>query len=161
LRKHVRRRARLLTTRGYISREREDIIIDHIELEGTVGLQAPKRNKSISGIMFLAAILVATGDFCARGEPGRPRTLDVVPLPPPRPADFDGARVPDQPRAVPPSTSPATQANDDAAILRPRTLPTASREQMHACAVEWREMKKSGAAGDKTWRDFAQSCLSR
>jgi hypothetical protein len=32
---------------------------------------------------------------------------------------------------------------------------------MHECALEWQKMKASGAATEKIWFTFAQSCLVR
>jgi hypothetical protein len=32
---------------------------------------------------------------------------------------------------------------------------------MHACGLEWQEMKETGAAADKTWFDFALVCLAK
>jgi ribosomal protein L20 len=37
---------------------------------------------------------------------------------------------------------------------------TASQAQMRACAFQWREMKRTGKAAGKIWRDFARVCLS-
>ncbi|WP_395664405.1 hypothetical protein [Methylocella sp.] len=48
---------------------------------------------------------------------------------------------------------------DDGRAFRP--LPAAPRARMRACGEEWRTMKRDGAARDKNWRDFAETCLKR
>ena len=48
---------------------------------------------------------------------------------------------------------------DDGRAFRP--LPAASRARMRVCGEEWRAMKLEGAARDKNWRDFAETCLKR
>lgn len=54
--------------------------------------------------------------------------------------------------------SPATQP---VKTEQPLDLPPASRMRMRACTEEWQKMKLSGAAADRIWRDFAQTCLVR
>jgi hypothetical protein len=40
-------------------------------------------------------------------------------------------------------------------------LPPASRETMHACAVEWAKLKLESRGPLPIWRDFAGECLTR
>jgi hypothetical protein len=89
--------------------------------------------------------------------PTRPTTLPPLPLaanpPPPQqepPAKEMPARVP-----------PAADASTEPSPYRLHSLPTASRARMHECGEEWQHMKATGAATDKTWYTFAQTCLAR
>lgn len=43
----------------------------------------------------------------------------------------------------------------------PPMLPRASREQMHACAEQWHEMKMSSMQDLPMWRHFAAGCLAQ
>jgi hypothetical protein len=81
-----------------------------------------------------------------------------TPLPPPRPALLSPP-----PLAVKP-LAPPLPAGVDPMVTNfspdmPQELPPASRAQMHKCGAEWQKMKASGAATDKTWLAFAQTCL--
>ncbi len=93
-------------------------------------------------------------------ETGKQKSPAVMPLPPARPANLGGAVAP-----VP--TPPVAPAPDAAAPSPPpppegpHPLPAASRERMHACGAEWQKMKMEGTARDKTWRDFAEICLTK
>jgi hypothetical protein len=40
-------------------------------------------------------------------------------------------------------------------------LPKASRERMHACAIEWEKYKMSAKPPMTIWRDYAARCLTR
>jgi hypothetical protein len=85
-----------------------------------------------------------------------------APLPPRRPAEstpLSAAPVAPTSTLSEPGGTPSPAASG-AGDLPPHPLPAASRERMHACGVEWRNMKASGAATDKTWREFAQTCLA-
>jgi len=91
-------------------------------------------------------------------------------LPPTRPTEFP---------ATPPATSaPAPQkeglakdpptrdssvgdSSSNQSFYGLHTLPPATRARMHECGVEWQHMKTTGAATDKTWYTFAQTCLAR
>ncbi|HTJ03624.1 MAG TPA: hypothetical protein VL492_12610 [Methylovirgula sp.] len=84
-----------------------------------------------------------------------------TPLPPPRPALLSPP-----PPAVAPPLAPPLPAGVDPMVTNfskdmPQELPTASRAQMHKCGAEWQKMKASGAATDKTWLAFAQTCLAQ
>jgi hypothetical protein len=98
--------------------------------------------------------------------PGKPMLSITAPLPPVRPPEFDRDRIPVATPAPPavatgPASAPVQAPAPSAAALAPlHPLPPASRERMHACGLEWKKMKMSGAARDKTWRDFAQICLA-
>ncbi len=86
----------------------------------------------------------------------------AAPAPPRRPAELgapSAGRIAPQPR-LSPSEPTETPAASGVAEAPPHPLPAASRERMHACGAEWRDMKASGAATDKTWREFAQVCLA-
>lgn len=101
-----------------------------------------------------------------------------TPLPPQRPTTLS----PDQqPPATPELASPQPNAPMNAAPdtppapadepIRPGVtnegpgtllkLPSASLARMHECAVEWQNMKTTGAAVEKTWFNFALKCLTR
>jgi hypothetical protein len=43
----------------------------------------------------------------------------------------------------------------------PPRLPAASREKMHACALEWAKLKQTTRGTLPLWRDFATACLTR
>lgn len=109
-------------------------------------------------------------------------SLPVPPVPaaeaaaPPPQAAPQGAVVQQSPALIPAPALPqalipaAPQVPAPAAPKTPQgawvagatgPLPPASRQRMHACGVEWQEMKMAGKAIDRSWRDFAQMCLSR
>jgi hypothetical protein len=115
----------------------------------------------------LVAIITAASFAQAQGPSGLQFSTTAVPLPPARPASLGGAEpVRDRVAAAPPAPvaapqdPPPPETRSIQAIALPRVLPPATRQQMRACAIEWQMKKKSGEAGDKTWRDFAQNCLA-
>ncbi len=58
-----------------------------------------------------------------------------------------------------PSVPDPTAKDDD--VLPPSFhLPTASRQRMRDCGLQWQGMKTSGEAGEQIWRDFATRCLA-
>lgn len=101
------------------------------------------------------------GSAQAEVQPAKSKPSLTVPLPPTRPV---------QPAAVSPVLAPSLLAPPAVAppqptptegLLQPRKLPPASRARMHACGLEWQNMKRAGTAVDKTWLDFALACLTR
>jgi hypothetical protein len=113
-------------------------------------------------LVFAAAQLVHRPTFALdlAAKPNRPF---VAPLPPIRPAGPGGERATtDFPSAPAISAAPIEAARPQREpAAAPRNLPPASRARMHACGLEWQEMKKTGAAADKTWFDFALVCLAK
>jgi hypothetical protein len=93
----------------------------------------------------------------------RPKPSFTAPLPPPRPLDLDGDRANVAAPASPTLAAPTAPTTVPAAsaTTTPQILPPASRERMHACGLEWQKMKIAGDAKDKTWLDFAQTCLAQ
>jgi len=122
--------------------------------------------------MLAAAIELAIGlsGHASALENSAKRLLNA-PLPPARPADLPACSAPPPqpvPLAIPaPAIAQATATLPAATQLmapavtidHPYMLPVASRARMHDCALQWQKMKLSGAAADKSWRDFAQVCL--
>ncbi len=102
-------------------------------------------------VCLSACVTALLGLVCAHAQ----QTIKgQVPLPPPRPSSLSpggAAPVLKQPEAVAPAA--ITSAEPEA--------PEPSREQLRACSLEWRNMKKSGAAVGLIWRDFSKSCLGR
>lgn len=108
----------------------------------------------------LAAIHLPLGPAFAENAAAKSKPSVIVPLPPARPVEpaAVGPAMGSSPLA-PPVPAPPIPAG--VPPLQPRKLPPASRAQMHACALEWQNMKSSGAAVDKTWLDFALVCLTK
>jgi hypothetical protein len=99
----------------------------------------------------------------------RPKPFASTPIPPARPADLTPNAIPSTPPAprlqTQPTSAPASIPStiphlSKPAPMRPHDLPVASRSQMHACGIEWQQMKAAGQTSDLTWRDFAQGCLA-
>jgi hypothetical protein len=98
-------------------------------------------------------------DAAAQGLPATP------PLPPPRPA------MPADPRpnqAIQDTPAPAPKPQREEQQTPPRESPKSDMPwppddlgALRACAIEWRRMLETGAAGDMTWRAFAPDCLAR
>lgn len=110
--------------------------------------------------MTVIVIVTATGRCFAQEEPAKSKRLLNVPMPPERPANIDtGAPAVTAPISPAPTVTWLAPAAAPARGFRP--LPAASRERMHACGLEWQKMKMDGTARDKTWRDFADVCLSK
>jgi hypothetical protein len=98
-----------------------------------------------------------------------------MPLPPQRPSMLaPGQAAPASPQQTSPQPdAPAPAAPPSAADepIKPGVinegpgtllkLPSASHARMHECAVEWQNMKTTGAAVEKTWFNFALKCLTR
>ena len=77
---------------------------------------------------------------------------------------LDGAKPPQVPLAPSPATAPTTPLPPLPPIdtsKPPPMLPRASREQMHACADQWHEMKMSPTQNLPMWRHFAARCLAQ
>jgi hypothetical protein len=86
-------------------------------------------------------------------------TNTAPPLPPARPSP--SAPAIDTPRQMPEhevTGETAVPAWKPGKLLQ---LPPYTRPRMHECALEWQKMKESGAAAEKIWYIFAQSCLVR
>lgn len=94
----------------------------------------------------------------APGDRAVTRAQSVIPLPPPRPIELGGrGDVVVLRHAVPESAAPVSVT----IATLPRSLPTATRQRMRACGLEWQQIKWSGDAGERTWRDFAMGCLAQ
>ncbi|WP_156898111.1 hypothetical protein [Methylocapsa acidiphila] len=117
----------------------------------------------IGAALCFAAAIPATGAAQTTEGPSKPKPSATAPLPPTRPADLPAPSVapitPPMALPSPGAVERPTPSVVEAPALHP--LPPASRERMHACGVEWKAMKGSGAATDKTWREFAEICLTR
>jgi hypothetical protein len=129
-----------------------------------------------SGI-FVALLMIemmSLAPLClARAEDAPPKTkaqtLVWPPLPPARPADLPTgpsltsppAQQPDAPKDPGARTPASSETTADLSPYRMHKLPPATRVRMHECGEEWQHMKTTGAALDKTWYTFAQTCLSR
>jgi hypothetical protein len=107
--------------------------------------------------MILVAISAAVSCLALpAGAAMSGRSEPAIPLPPPRPAEFGG-----QHRNSALSVTGETPASATIAVATlPRALPPATRERMQACGLEWQQIKWSGTAGERTWRDFAMGCLA-
>jgi hypothetical protein len=115
-----------------------------------------------ASICFVATLATQAAAF-AQTDENRPRPIFTAPFPPARPAEFaitkrqlDPSPVPTAPLTASPMIPRAVAAT---ALPLSRSLPPVPRERMRACGLEWQAKKLSGAAGDKTWRDFALTCL--
>lgn len=126
-----------------------------------------------------ALALTAADHGAVRAQSNVAQDDSQAPLPPQRPAVLSPARpAPATEEPSSDSTSaasivpslPATPQSPDEPIKTgafndgPGTmlkLPPASHARMHQCAVEWQNMKLTGAAQEKIWFNFAQSCLTR
>jgi hypothetical protein len=123
----------------------------------------------LSAALCVAVAAAPTTGALAQESAAKPKPPAVAPLPPARPANIDAgsadAGVPPppvaaaNPQAPPPVAPDANVASWKAGATGP--LPAASRQRMHACGLEWQKMKMAGQTIDKSWRDFAQVCLSR
>jgi hypothetical protein len=113
--------------------------------------------------LILAAAHLALGPAFALNAAAKPSPPFTAPLPPAHPAGPVGGRATiDLPSAPAISASPIGAARPQReSPVEPRNLPPASRARMHACGLEWQKMKKTGAAADKTWLDFALICLAK
>lgn len=122
----------------------------------------------IGAIGFSATILAGSLSAYAQNDTARSRTADTQmgpPMPPARPADLAAPSPAPTPQASQPVTPGVPAGVDpmvaDFAADMPQELPPASRTQMQKCGSEWQKMKETGAATDKTWLAFAQSCLAQ
>jgi hypothetical protein len=99
-----------------------------------------------------------------------------TPLPPQRPTTLAPGQDAPPPDAAPQSNIPTASSPDTPPApadepIRPGVvndgpgsllqLPPASHARMHECAVQWQNMKTTGAAVEKTWFNFALKCLTR
>jgi hypothetical protein len=134
--------------------------------------------RCLTAALAVVAAIASMTDAAAQ-DPAAKAKSTVTPLPPARPANIGGdsviagvpplpATTPTIPQAPPQAqtvaqTPTSQQTSRDIALAPGATgpLPTASRQRMHACGLEWQTIKMTGHAIDKTWRDFAEICLSR
>jgi hypothetical protein len=124
----------------------------------------------LSAALCVAAAAAPTTVALAQNSAAKPKPPAIAPLPPARPANIDAgsddAGAPPPPAAAPanPQAPPAAAPDPNVASWKAGAtgpLPAASRQRMHACGLEWQKMKMAGQALDKSWRDFAQICLTR
>jgi hypothetical protein len=126
----------------------------------------PRRGALLALTRALAWLVLATHlalrpAFALNGAE-KPNPSFTAPLPPARPTGPAGTRPAiDLPQAPAISAAPieAPRPQQDSPP-QPRNLPPASRARMRACGLEWQKMKETGAASDKTWFDFARTCLA-
>lgn len=117
-------------------------------------------SRALLASICLTAGLAATASVAATREKGAAPAESMIPLPPPRPAELGRRHEGLVLRGVTEARTPAPVHAVAIATL-PRPLPPATRERMHACGLEWQQIKWSGSAGEKTWRNFAMECLPR
>jgi hypothetical protein len=127
----------------------------------------------VLGALLVVEMMSLTPLCLARAEDTPPKTkvqsLAWPPLPPARPADLPtgpsvpspSATQPDAPKDPAARTPAPGETTADLSPYRMHKLPPATRARMHECGEEWQQMKTTGAALDKTWYTFAQTCLSR
>jgi hypothetical protein len=112
-------------------------------------------------------LLGIAADFAsaeARAQSAQSGENMVAPLPPSRPAPLDAPAAPSAPAAAPKPQDQQATENSSTPAWQPGKLlqlPPYTRPRMHECALEWEKMKASGAAAEKIWFTFAQSCLVR
>jgi hypothetical protein len=113
----------------------------------------------LAGLASLVASFAAT----AQDEANKSRATVITatpPMPPMRPSALSGPAATAFAPLVgaPPGKDPmVVYFADD----MPQILPPASHAQMHKCTSEWQKMQASGAAVDKYWLGFAQTCLTQ
>lgn len=110
--------------------------------------------------LALNASWVARG--MAQDESATPAAT-AVPMPPARPSTL-ASPAPPVATAPPQTPDPGVAGETSAPPWTPGKLlrlPPYTRARMHECALEWQKMKASGAATEKIWFTFAQSCLVR
>jgi hypothetical protein len=130
---------------------------------------APLLSASVIASVAVASVVISTfaimtcdaapADHGTFADETMIRTVPRIPLPPPRPVEFGGGKSEMLTRSLPDVPTPAP--TNVAAVTVPRMLPPATRDRMHACGREWQQIKWSGSAGERTWRDFAMECLPR
>ncbi|MGH6674954.1 MAG: hypothetical protein ACRECE_01845 [Xanthobacteraceae bacterium] len=119
---------------------------------------------AIFALLLGVAANLAYADAVRAQEETAPPKNGMAPLPPTRPPALAAPAAP--PAAVAPQPPPDQQATGDTSTpaWKPGELlqlPPYTRPRMHECALEWQKMKASGAATEKIWFTFAQSCLVR
>lgn len=93
--------------------------------------------------------------------PTNPSTAPVAKSIAPTPAKKLDSLKPAQAPATPPPATPLPPLPPIDTTKPPPMLPRASREQMHACAEQWHEMKMSSTQDLPMWRHFAARCLAQ
>jgi len=129
----------------------------------------PKRGRTVHTRAGACALLVAacvagcaaSAAGAAPSDRGTAGNESAIPLPPPRPAEFGGRRHDLVKRGLQEAPTPRAPLPAVVVATMPRALPPATRERMHACGLEWQQIKWTGSAGERTWRDFAMECLPR
>jgi hypothetical protein len=146
--------------------------------------------RSLTALLVIFAAIAPMAHAAAQDAASKTKPPAATPLPPTRPVNVGGsATSPDVPQtsatpmapqtapstalqtqvpAPPPAASqaptpPEAPATRDATWKAGATgpLPPASRQRIHACGLEWEKMKLAGQTIDKSWRDFAEVCLTR
>ena len=84
-----------------------------------------------------------------------PATKSISPTPAKKLDSLKPAQAPAAPATPLPPLPPIDTTKP------PPMLPRASREQMHACAEQWQEMKMSSTQDLPMWRHFAARCLAQ
>ena len=79
----------------------------------------------------------------------------------PTPAKKIDPEKPAQAPTAPAPASPLPPLPPVDTTKPPPMLPRASREQMHACAEQWHELKMSSTQDLPMWRHFAARCLAQ
>ena len=104
----------------------------------------------------LVALLATTSTAAVLAAPRKHRQTVA-----PATRDTDTSSTAAIPSKAPQQPSvPDPTARDDDALPPPFHLPTASRQRMRDCGLQWQAMKTSGEAGEQIWRDFASQCLA-
>lgn len=123
----------------------------------------PRHSQTRAGLLILSCLAVAvpglSAGFSASAEPNkRVARRASTPVSPGRAApDVTGTIKMPAPAAAAQST-PLVK-NDDDGPLKPFDLPAAPRARMRQCGESWQKIKLTGEAGDRTWREFATTCL--
>jgi hypothetical protein len=136
----------------------------------------PKRGPAAAAFRVASLVFIlgfATNVLCAARVLAQdnsdtlnpPSKAATPPMPPARPSVL--ALPPKAPvAAAPPQAPAAAQAAEEKPAVdpgpgEPLKLPPYTRARMHECALEWQKMKATGAATEKIWFTFAQTCLVR
>jgi hypothetical protein len=119
-----------------------------------IAVSAPARRTGFLKLALAACGLVTFGYLGVAAA-------EDTPLPPPRPPLLSPPPPADVKPLAPPLPAGVDPMVTNFSKDMPQELPPASRAQMHKCGAEWQKMKASGAATDKTWLAFAETCLAQ
>ncbi len=109
----------------------------------------------LSAALFVGPVASQTRlkeDRAAAKKKAPPRALEI-PAPP--------RHAPHEPQAPVAVVKPPLPVPPPDTSSPPPRLPPASREKMHACAVQWAKLRLEAQAPPPMWRDFAGKCLTR